>query len=147
MGPEVDIPTPYLPPSMGAVGITITSGPGDVPANRELIVPSVRHLVAAQKPAVVDVSMGRIPELSPKASWVLTVVSDVESGSYKPAPPECTLLPSGWLGLQPVPGLPHFPTVKSVQAAGHCWPQMWAKRWFLGPREGWKLGSLCQLTF
>lgn len=49
--------------------------------------------VAPPTPAIVGVSMGRIPGLPPKASWMLTMVSNAEPGNCKPALPECIMLP------------------------------------------------------
>lgn len=76
---------------MGAVGPITTSGPADVLENSELLFQVLGILVAAL--AVVDVSTEKIPKLSPKANWVLTVVSNVESGNCEPALPECIMLP------------------------------------------------------
>lgn len=90
-------------------------------------------------PAVVDVSTGKIPRFSPKANWVLTVVSNVGSDNCEPALPEYIILPltdlaSGEVRPITCAGVITFPNSKKF--LGYC-P-------IIGPRCGLQGGSWIQ---
>ena len=91
MRPGADTRTPRLPPAVGAAG-PVNSGPGVVSAKSKLLSPVLGILVATPKPVAMDIALGRIPALSPKAGCVLMVVTNRESGN-----PDCAVLTlGGW---------------------------------------------------
>lgn len=122
----MDTLTPKLPRSTGAAGPRNTSGPGAILANSELLSHMLGILVATPKPVVVDMPLGRTPQVSLRVRWVLTVVPNAEAGDVKTVKPGCIMLPlGGWaaggVGPTACARAASFPNRK--ESSGCCPPQ------------------------